>query len=505
MQERRKLKITYIMPDFDENAYSSGLYVMFQHCNGLIERGHEVRVFNNFGKKSRYLQLDCPVGLHKNDPSIVERNAPDIIVGTYWHTYFFVNRMKDIIKNNTKLCFLIQSNDMAIYSDEDRQLISKIMVTKYRNIIPIHKIVISQYLKEMVAAEFGQEAFYIRNGFEPREVTPLLPESENMRIAARYDPSTFRGWDLVDKVLNKLMQERKDIEIHLFEMKDKKPARYKNYFHKGLTGDNLLGLFKSCAIYLSGSRYEGFSYPVLEAMSQGACVCCTDAGGNRDFCIDGQTALMSGRDDAESLYRNLLRLLDDKDLRARIRANGIKKAKDFPWKDSLDSLDKLFLSLAAQGYEKSAAEMIDVEEKPSAYKGKALFIYTKDPFVKYENWQEIEESVRSLKHNGFETTVMLFIDRRPLKSVRARLNMLLGPERLPEFKYKVFYSKKLKLRLPLLAWPIFILNVITDLTIKNFSEESKYAYVMIAEGNSVLLGLFCRLMNIKYIKSLDNL
>jgi glycosyltransferase involved in cell wall biosynthesis len=331
MPEHRRLKISYIMPDFDEFAYSSGLYVIFQHCNGLIGRGHEVRAFNNSGKKSRYLRLDCQVEPHKNDPSRVEGNAPEIIVGTYWHTYFFINRMKDIVKNNTKLCFLIQSNDRAIYSDEDRQFISEIMAAKYKNSIPIHKIVISQYLKEMVKSDFGQDAFYVRNGFEPKEVEPLLPESEKIRIAARYDPSTFRGWGLVNEVLGRVSRKRDDIEIHLFEMKDKKPTKYKSIFHKGLSGEKLLRLFRSCDIYISGSRYEGFSYPIIEAMSQGSSVCCTDAGGNREYCIDGETVLMVPRDDIEGLYQNLLRLLDDKNLRARISANGIKKSRAFPW------------------------------------------------------------------------------------------------------------------------------------------------------------------------------
>ena len=140
------MKISYIVPDFDEKAYSSGLYVIFQHCNGMIARGHKVRVFNNTGKMPGHMRLDCTVERHENDPAIVEGDAPDIIVGTYWHTYFFINRMKDVLKNNTKLCFLIQGNDRLIYSEEDRQLIDKAMVTKYLNAIPIHKIAVSRYL-----------------------------------------------------------------------------------------------------------------------------------------------------------------------------------------------------------------------------------------------------------------------------------------------------------------------------------------------------------------------
>ena len=498
---RRALKISYIVPDFDENAYSSGLYVIFRHCNGMIERGHKVRVFNNAGLSPKYMKLDCPVELHKNDPSNVEGDSPDIIVGTYWHTYFFINRMKDVVKNNTKLCFLVQSNDRLIYSEEDRQFIYKAMATKYLNIIPIHKIAVSRYVKDMIKNDFGQEAIYIRNGFDVREVRPLLPESGKIRIVSRYDPSSFRGWDVADKVLRRVSSQRDDIEIHLFEMKEKPPTKYRSVFHKGLRGDALLGLFKSCDIFLAGNRYEGFAYPTIEAMSQGACVCCTDAGGNRECCIDQETALVSGRDDAERLYHNLIRLLDDRALRDKIRKNGINKAKEFPWKESLDKLEEFFLSLAAQDYKDQNIPTVKKEGKALRKEGKVLFIYGKDPFFRYEDWNNLEDSLRHITDLGFDVVPFMLIERRPLKSVRARLGMLLPPEEASKFRYKVFYSKKLKLRLPFLPKPIFMINIIFDLITNSFSKEKKYTHVVaegMAEGNSLLLRSLCKLLNIRF-------
>ena len=508
------MKISYIVPDFDENAYSSGLYVIFQHCNGMIGRGHKVRVFNNMGKAPKHLRLDCPVELHKNDPSIVEGDSPDMIVGTYWHTYFFINRMKDVVKNNTKLCFLVQSNDRAIYSEEDKQFINKAMTTKYLGVIPIHKIAISRYLVDMIKADYGQEAAYIRNGFDVREVTPLLPESKKIRIVSRYDPSTFRGWDVADKVLRRVAAERDDLEIHLFEMKEKSPTRYRSIFHKGLRGDVLLGLFKSCDIFLAGNRYEGFPYPIIEAMSQGACICCTDAGGNREYCIDGETALVSPRNDVERLYYNLLKLLNDKELRNNIRKNGINKTKEFSWKESLDKLENFFLSLASQDYKTIAMEKRTREGQVETGKdeapgksGKILLVYPKDPFLKYEDWDNLEKSLRYLAGIDFDVAPLLLMERRPAKSVKARLDMLLPPEEAAKFKYKVFYNKKLKLRLPLLPKPLFMMSIVFGLISNHFSREKKYTHVIVAEGTGRILGVLCKLLNIRFvlIKSLDNI
>src|SRR5205085_762288 len=51
-------------------------------------------------------------------------------------------------------------------------------------------------------------------------------------------------------------------------------------------------LLATCTAFVQTSRHEGFCLPVLEAMSAGAPVVCTDADGNRDFCVDGENCLM---------------------------------------------------------------------------------------------------------------------------------------------------------------------------------------------------------------------
>lgn len=481
------MKISYILPDFDEFAYSGGLYVIFQHCNGLTAKGHEVRAFNMTGKKSRYLQLDCPVEVHHNDPSVLESNAPDIIVGTYWHTYFFLNRMKSVCANGTRLSFLVQGDDRLIYDKINAPLIYRAMKSLYRDTVPIHKIVVSRYLQEVLKSDFGEDSFYVRNGLDIRTVTPLLDGSDKTRIAARYDTSSFRGWDMVDTVLRRVAKERPDVEIHLFEMKDKKPTPYRSRFHKGLSGDELLRLFRSCDIYLSGSRYEGFGYPILEAMSQGSAVCCTDAGGNREFCVDGETSLLSSRDDADGLYRNLLRLIDDATLRKRLSKKGIAKSKEFSWGRSIDELERHF-----QGMPKTiaAATAAPIRRTPS---GRALFVYGRDPFTTHKDWVNCESSIEALKQAGYAVTTRLFVDKHAGKFVRARLDMLMDPEEARDIRYNVYYSKKLKLGLPFLAWPFFKMSVIADIALHAMIKDKNYQLVIVAGRKNYIFLVFCSL------------
>jgi len=67
---------------------------------------------------------------------------------------------------------------------------------------------------------------------------------------------------------------------------------------------------------------EGFYLPALEAMASGCAVVCDDAGGNRGFCIDGETCLLLDRDDLEGHVAAVERVLDNSKLRERLRRQG---------------------------------------------------------------------------------------------------------------------------------------------------------------------------------------
>ena len=51
-------------------------------------------------------------------------------------------------------------------------------------------------------------------------------------------------------------------------------------------------LFAQATVFVQTSTHEGFCLPALESMATGGAVVCTDAHGNRDFCVDGENCLM---------------------------------------------------------------------------------------------------------------------------------------------------------------------------------------------------------------------
>jgi glycosyltransferase involved in cell wall biosynthesis len=97
-------------------------------------------------------------------------------------------------------------------------------------------------------------------------------------------------------------------------------------------------LFNLATVFVQTSTHEGFALPPLEAMATGGAVVCTDAHGNRDFCVDGENCLMP-EPDRESVRAALERVLVDRPLRERLGRAGEQTARDYTWERRIDALE----------------------------------------------------------------------------------------------------------------------------------------------------------------------
>jgi glycosyltransferase involved in cell wall biosynthesis len=81
-------------------------------------------------------------------------------------------------------------------------------------------------------------------------------------------------------------------------------------------------------------------------MATGGAVVCTDAHGNRDFCVDGVNCLIP-EPTVESVSGAIGRLLADRGLRERLGAAGIATAAGYAWEKRIDELEAFFEGIAA--------------------------------------------------------------------------------------------------------------------------------------------------------------
>lgn len=88
------------------------------------------------------------------------------------------------------------------------------------------------------------------------------------------------------------------------------------------------------------SWYESFPLPPLEGMACGAPVITTNIG-TEDYAFNGENALVVPPRDPKKMAEAILELLKNEDLRERLRKAGPKKAKEFTWDRTTDTIDSI--------------------------------------------------------------------------------------------------------------------------------------------------------------------
>ncbi|OGG80373.1 hypothetical protein A3A39_04275 [Candidatus Kaiserbacteria bacterium RIFCSPLOWO2_01_FULL_54_13] len=106
-------------------------------------------------------------------------------------------------------------------------------------------------------------------------------------------------------------------------------------------------IFASAAVFVLNSRYEGLSHTLIEAMSTGAAVIATRAGGNPEVVRDGVNGILIDVGDKAALEKALEMVLSDVSLRQRLGEAAKKRAMDFSIDKTVEATASLLKSCAS--------------------------------------------------------------------------------------------------------------------------------------------------------------
>jgi glycosyltransferase involved in cell wall biosynthesis len=95
------------------------------------------------------------------------------------------------------------------------------------------------------------------------------------------------------------------------------------------------------------STYEGFGFPVLEAMAAGTPVVTSDRSSLPE--IAGEAALLVDPGNADEIAHGIERVLTDAELGRRLRAAGSERARTFTWERTARETAETLRSVAAEG------------------------------------------------------------------------------------------------------------------------------------------------------------
>jgi glycosyltransferase involved in cell wall biosynthesis len=102
-------------------------------------------------------------------------------------------------------------------------------------------------------------------------------------------------------------------------------------FKTKLNAVSLPAVYSAADVVVQPSFEEGFGLPVIEAMASGTPVICSNRASLPE--VGGDAAEYFDAAEPESLANLLRRVVSDTNLRARMRADGVQRARQFTWKD----------------------------------------------------------------------------------------------------------------------------------------------------------------------------
>ena len=341
---------------------TGGYKVVYEYANRLANDGYDVHIvysgsifwrrkslYHKFTACLRYIQklfqgyscrswfaLDERIHEHFTF-SLNQRHVPkaDIYVATSPYTAYYLNEYDD----SSKKFYFIQG-----YENWGEGL-KAILHDTYH--YPFQKIVIASWLQEMLKKQFQEESIWIPNGFDFSKFrkTIAVEKKNPFMVSMLYHQMELKDCAIGFRAFEIVKERFGNLRVSLFGVPERPKDLPDWYDYYKRPSDELHNrLNNEAAIFIGTSKTEGWGLTVGEAMMCGQAVCCTDNAGYQEMAIDGETALVSPVGDSEAMANNIIRLIEDEELRYRIANDGYQFIQRFTWEESYHKLKTLFES-----------------------------------------------------------------------------------------------------------------------------------------------------------------
>jgi GT2 family glycosyltransferase/glycosyltransferase involved in cell wall biosynthesis len=326
-----KLRIAYVT---EGTGIGGGHRDIFEHLNRLHERGHDVSLYS-LGERPKWFDLHVPVHSFEYYEELVEALAPleAIKVATWWNTAAPVWQAS--VLHGIPVYF-VQDIETSYYPDDERT--RHAVIDSYRP--EFRYMTISSWNRERLR-ELGLDAELIPPGIDLDTFKPL-PGNERkpatVLALGRTNPLknltlTIAAW----RALAGRHELEQSPELCMFGIEPELATDPGMRYVESPSDEVVNALFNEATVFVQTSTHEGFCLPPLEAMATGGAVVCTDAHGNRDFCVDGENCLIPDPDES-SVSEALARVLADPGLRERLGRAGEATARHYEWERRVDAL-----------------------------------------------------------------------------------------------------------------------------------------------------------------------
>jgi glycosyltransferase involved in cell wall biosynthesis len=358
------MKITFVLDTAD---MAGGTRVVAIYADRLQKRGHRVTVVSTPRRqptlKDRLRSLKqgrgwpamAPTGAPPShldaveiDHRVIDRWRPigpgdvpdaDVVVATWWETAEWVNALP---RRKGAKAYLIQHHEV-LFDGQPRERVA----ATWR--LPLHKIVISKWLKNVARDEYGQtDVSLVPNSVDIEQFNAPPRQKQNRpTVGMLYHTfSKFKACDVALEVVRLVKADIPQLKLVSFgnqPMRAQLPLPDGAVYTQSPGQNQIRNIYGQCDVWLCASHSEGFGLTVLEAM---ACRCptvSTRVGGPMDFIADGVNGFLTDVGDVAALARRVREVLEMAPERWRKMSDAAyESARRYTWDDATTSLEGAF-------------------------------------------------------------------------------------------------------------------------------------------------------------------
>lgn len=362
------IHVVYVMAHV---AVTGGAKVIFDHANHLVDLGVHVTIVCHYPKpdwypvRCDYLQVPFQIDVAQAIPPC------DVIVATYW------DHVQACVDTGLAPTVYFEQGDFHLFEE-----ISPDQMETVRKSIGSAAAVTtcSDRIARIIPERFGREVAQVFPNAVDR--TSYFPGPQGERVGKRpylmmmgSDQVTFKG---TREVLQAYQQVKAmGIDLDLVWVSPKPLVQPAGQVYVNPEQQVLAELYRGASVFISGSHYETFPLPPLEAMASGCPVVTTANQGVLTYAQDGVNCLLAEIGNPSSLAEQIIRLMKDDELQRRLREGGLRTAEQYDWTATAGQLKSFYESLASM--------------RPEPRNRLSDWEVTTRPFLTDDGWTRLEQ------------------------------------------------------------------------------------------------------------------
>ena len=222
---------------------------------------------------------------------------------------------------------------------------SKKVMESYR--LPLKKIAIAPWLIDKIY-EAGSDAVLIPNGFDFNYFTlqKTIESRDKYSILMLYHEDDRKRCIDSIKALCLVKKKYPQLKVTMFGVpsKPKLNVNFEYDYYQKPNKSIHNEIYNNASIFIAASKAEGMALPPAEAIQCGCALCCTDIGGFALYAKPEYTALISPVYDFVALSQNIIRLIENDNLRHTIAKQGYDYIHQYTWERAYSEFKKAIIS-----------------------------------------------------------------------------------------------------------------------------------------------------------------